>query len=267
MQFIDYQYIKASQLGIGTSAYGSKMSKRQAFRVLHMLKEQGVNYIDTANSYGLGMSEGIIGDFLKKNRSQYFISTKVGIKSSPLPIYKKWLLPLVRRTYNLSFLKKTTQKQSASSYQHAVLTVQDIENSIAQSLHNLKTDYIDQLLIHNNYKIYLSQTAVVDLLEDYKQKGIIRHIGITIEEPLDTEGVAVLEKNKLFLNTIQLPFSQYPSAQKGFAYINYFSIFNKNNGGNEQNDLSNIAKSHVNGHFISLMTSEKRVLQNCNMFN
>ena len=277
MQYIDYPYLKASKLAIGTSAYGSKISKRHAHKMLHMLTEQGVNYIDTASSYGLGMAEEIVGDFTKKSRDKVFISTKVGIKSQPLPLYKKLLLPIVRQTYNLSFLKKKVQNQSASIYQHAILTVAEIDSSIAQSLKNLKTDYLDQLLIHNNFQTYLADTEVVDLLNNYKQKGIIRHIGITAETPMDmegrhpdiigTEGVALLEKNKDLVNTLQLPFSQYPFASQNGFYTNYFSIFNANNGGNEaQINLREKCKSHQKGHFIVLMSSENNVLKNCELF-
>jgi aryl-alcohol dehydrogenase-like predicted oxidoreductase len=267
VQYVNYNYIQASKLAIGTSSYGSKMSKRHAHKMLHMLTEQGVNYIDTASSYGLGMAEGIVGDFIKKSRDKVFISTKVGIKSQPLPLYKKLLLPVVRQTYNLSFLKKKVQNQSAATYQHTVLTVEEIDSSIAQSLKNLKTDYLDQLLIHNNFQTYLGDMAVVDLLHNFKQKGIIRHIGITAETPINTEGVALLEKNKDLMNTVQLPFSQYPFASQNGFYTNYFSIFNTQNGGNgSQINLWDKCKKHQKGHFIVLMSSENNVLKNCELF-
>jgi aryl-alcohol dehydrogenase-like predicted oxidoreductase len=267
MHYINYDYIQASKLAIGTSAYGSKVSKKHALRILHLLKEQGVNYIDTASSYGLGMSEDIIGDFTEKDRKNVFISTKVGIKAQPLPFYKKILLPIIRQTYNLSFLKKKAQTQSANTYNHTVLTLSEMDGSIAQSLKNLKTDYLDQLLIHNNFKTYLNDNAVVDLLENYKQKGIIRHIGITAEEPLNTEGVAILERNKTLVDTVQLPFHQYAVAPKVGNYTNYFSIFNKNNSGNSvQTNLWETCKNHQNGHFIVLMSSENNILKNCELF-
>jgi aryl-alcohol dehydrogenase-like predicted oxidoreductase len=265
MKYIDYGYIKASKLGVGTSSYGSKTSKRQALKILKKLEEHNINYIDTAISYGLGYSESIVGDFIHKSRERYFISTKVGIQAQSISTLKKLALPLVRTIYSFPFLNKAIKKQSAAVYDdHKILSVQEVYGSIQQSLKNLRTDYIDQLLIHNNCAIYLNNPAVLDLLNQYKEKGIIRHIGITTDT-LDTPTLSQIHKNKDLIKTIQIPFTLMEDFTPPSVFVNYFSIFTEKNQTSER-DFKQFSKEHTQGHFIVLMNSEKHLEKNLDLF-
>ncbi len=265
MTYTDYTYIKASKLGIGTSSYGSKTSKSTALKILTRLDEQGVNYIDTAISYGLGYSESIIGEFTRKSRHRFFISTKVGIQAQKISSLKKILLPVVRVVYNLSFLNKAVKKQSSAVYEDELMTFEALHSSIEQSLQNLKTDYIDQLLIHTNFSTYLKNPAVVDLLNQYKEKNVIRNTGITIDN-LNSNTRADIQQHKALINTIQLPFLLEGQLDTPSVFVNYFSIFNQENPKTAA-ELKEICAKHKKGHFIVLMNSEKRIDHNINIFS
>ena len=79
-----------SALGIGamsfTDFYGSTDTK-DAFKILACAMDHGLNHIDTANMYGMGLSESRIGEFLsslgKKDRQFFNIASKGGIKTLP----------------------------------------------------------------------------------------------------------------------------------------------------------------------------------------
>ena len=81
---------KISALGIGAMSfsdfYGATDTK-QSFEILKTAMDFGVNHIDTANMYGMGVSERRIGEFLsllgKKDRKFFHIATKGGIKTKP----------------------------------------------------------------------------------------------------------------------------------------------------------------------------------------
>ncbi len=65
---------KASDIGIGTS-------RQFTTPVIKALLDSGVNYIDTAERYGRGVSETNIGQAIKgRGRKSLFITTKLGIR-------------------------------------------------------------------------------------------------------------------------------------------------------------------------------------------
>ena len=78
--------IKVSALAMGTDLIGSKIGRPQSFKLLDFYKEQGGNFLDTANFYASwfpgcqgGESETTIGLWMKerRNRDEVVISTKL----------------------------------------------------------------------------------------------------------------------------------------------------------------------------------------------
>ena len=78
---------KISAIGIGamsfTNFYG-ETSENQSHDILKTALDHGVNHIDTANVYGNGLAEQVIGNFLSQQGTQkdkmFHIATKAGIK-------------------------------------------------------------------------------------------------------------------------------------------------------------------------------------------
>src|SRR5262245_18850041 len=71
-----------SRVGLGTSrlaSLGSRISFKEAERLLHVSREHGVTLIDTSNAYGSGDSERLVGKIVARNRADYFIVTKAGL--------------------------------------------------------------------------------------------------------------------------------------------------------------------------------------------
>lgn len=261
MNYIDYGYIKASRLGIGTSTYGSKIGMTLSFKILEELYEQGVNYIDTASSYGLGDAENIIGRFCQNKRENFFLSTKVGIRAKGISRSKKILLPIVRKIYNIPYFKKKIIQNSASVYQDNIMSVEAIYGSIADSFENMKTDYIDQLLFHNHFSDYLENTEILDMLYNYKEKGVIKRIGISLHS-LDDNILINLNKYKGIIDTLQIPFALYSYPINFQGKINYFSVFSQKEKNVVADQVKEQCEFYSNGHFIVSMSSKNHIKTN-----
>lgn len=60
-------------------AYGTPPSEDYAVQLLNRALDLGYDHLDTANIYGLGHNETLIGKALKGRRSEFFLATKMGI--------------------------------------------------------------------------------------------------------------------------------------------------------------------------------------------
>lgn len=77
---------RVGEIGLGTWQLGSgwgEVTENVALETLRAAHDAGVNFLDTADVYGDGRSELIIGKFLKETRDPLFIATKLGRSSSP----------------------------------------------------------------------------------------------------------------------------------------------------------------------------------------
>lgn len=75
--------LNVTSIGYGAmsiaGAYG-RIAEDAALDLLHHVEECGVNFIDTANIYGDGVSEQVVGTFLRDRRHEFVLATKVGIE-------------------------------------------------------------------------------------------------------------------------------------------------------------------------------------------
>ncbi len=80
---MEYRYLgktgmKVSELCLGAMTFGRETSEPDSYRMMDDFASVGGNFIDTANVYSLGLSEEIVGKWLKgKNRYEWVIATKV----------------------------------------------------------------------------------------------------------------------------------------------------------------------------------------------
>lgn len=74
------------EIGLGTWQLGGSwgdVTESDALETLRTAVSSGVNFLDTADVYGDGRSEKIIGKFLKETRAPLFVATKLGRWSEP----------------------------------------------------------------------------------------------------------------------------------------------------------------------------------------
>lgn len=220
------------KIGIGTSSYGSKISIKDSIKILECLIDNGLDYIDTSPYYGLGESEKIIGIVTCKLRRQLSLSTKFGIS----PIFKNSnykLVPIIKKVYYIPGIKNVINR-IINYKNNKILSIENINNSISNSLINLKTTYIDHLFIHNNIDKYISDNEIIDFLLELKEKKIINNLGITTDN---------ISHNNLYnrsFSTLQIPYSNINDFNNNNYLYNYYSIFSNGNVNKEKliNDIN-----------------------------
>ncbi|MGO1408316.1 MAG: aldo/keto reductase, partial [Brachybacterium sp.] len=68
-----------SALGIGCNAFGRRIDQDATTAVVQAALEEGVTFFDTADAYGIGESETMLGKALGARREEVVIATKFGM--------------------------------------------------------------------------------------------------------------------------------------------------------------------------------------------
>ena len=84
MKYVEIGGVRVSAVGLGTWQFGSRewgygreYNRTEAGAIVRRALELGVNLIDTAEVYGLGRSERIVGEAIRGGREKAFIATKI----------------------------------------------------------------------------------------------------------------------------------------------------------------------------------------------
>ena len=77
-------YISNMGLGcMGMSEFYGQTDDIKSTKTLEDALAAGINFFDTADQYGMGHNEELIGRFLQHKRNQIVLSTKFGVKRDP----------------------------------------------------------------------------------------------------------------------------------------------------------------------------------------
>ena len=78
--------LDVSTVGLGTNNFGGRMDLESTKEVIHKSIDLGINFLDTANTYGNQLSEEYIGKVITKDlRRKVIIATKVGMDMGGVP--------------------------------------------------------------------------------------------------------------------------------------------------------------------------------------
>jgi aryl-alcohol dehydrogenase-like predicted oxidoreductase len=129
--------LTVSPICLGTMMFGEQTDEKEARRIIDHARDAGVNFIDTADQYGRGKSEEIVGRAIAKDRDAWVLATKGGnpvndTHANSQGLGRKWLL-----------------------------------KAIDDSLGRLKLDYVDIWYLHlDDYSTPLEEavSAVADVL-------------------------------------------------------------------------------------------------------
>jgi len=71
--------VKVSKLCLGCMNLGTRISQEESMNLIDKALDEGINFLDTANVYGRGVSEEAVGAALKRNgkRERVVLATKV----------------------------------------------------------------------------------------------------------------------------------------------------------------------------------------------
>lgn len=70
--------LEVSELCLGAMMFGGVSDPAESRRIIDAARDDGVNFIDTANAYAKGRSEEVVGEVVKDNRHDWIVATKVG---------------------------------------------------------------------------------------------------------------------------------------------------------------------------------------------
>ncbi len=172
--------LQASVLGLGSAPIGSRTGKQESIKTLNLALDLGINFYDTAPSYGQGSSEEILGEVFKSRRDQVIITTKVGHAVSPTLQFAAKFKPMVRSALQqLPGMRKSVKSFVQSQTKTDNFEPSYILKSVEGSLKRLKSDYIDLLLLHSPPQEVLERGEVFTQLQSLKQQGKIRHYGVS----------------------------------------------------------------------------------------
>ncbi len=146
MEMTDLGPLRVSRFTLGTWSFAGggiwgDRQKAESIRIVHRAMDAGVNLIDTAEGYGDGDSEEVVGEAVQGRRTSVFLATK--------------------------FLPQRISRP------------EDIRSMCEASLGRLKTDYIDLYQQHWPFENpSFSNEDVQEVVEGLIAEGKIRHFGV-----------------------------------------------------------------------------------------
>lgn len=172
--------LQVSEIGLGCSNLGGGVffkDDRESIRVLNLAFEQGINFFDTADSYGYGHSEELLGRTFKTRRHKIIIASKVGMLPSSLAHIEKKFLPILQPLRPLLQPWEGALKSVSKTRQN--FSPAYVTQAVEQSLRRLHTDYLDLYQLHSPPTSVLQQGEVFETLDDLRHQGKIRFYGVS----------------------------------------------------------------------------------------
>lgn len=85
MEFRRIGSLEVSVVGLGCNNFGGRIDGRAAAGVVHAALDAGINFFDTAELYGSGRSEQLLGRALKGRRAEAIVASKFGFDGDSSP--------------------------------------------------------------------------------------------------------------------------------------------------------------------------------------
>jgi aryl-alcohol dehydrogenase-like predicted oxidoreductase len=144
---------KVSAISFGAWAIGGTwgaVDDQESLAALHRAVDLGVNFVDTADVYGDGLSERLVARLRKERRETIYVATKAGRR----------LNPHVADGYN---------RQNLTAY-------------VERSLKNLNVEAIDLLQLHCPPIEVYYRPEVFGILDDLVKQGKLQYYGVSVEK-------------------------------------------------------------------------------------
>jgi aryl-alcohol dehydrogenase-like predicted oxidoreductase len=171
--------IAVSEVGFGvwtvsTGWWGEVVDDRSV-RLLRQAHERGINYFDTADTYGSGKGETLLADAFGHMRDEIVISTKIGYDF-----------------YNHT--ARRGQQERPQDWSESFLRF-----ALERSLKRLDTDYVDLLQLHNTKMDAADNDELFALMETFKEEGKIRAYGAALGPKIGwrEEGIKMMREHDM----------------------------------------------------------------------
>lgn len=165
--------VEVSEVGfgawtVGTDSWGGR-SEQDGIEMLRHAFDQGVTFFDTADVYGHGHSEELVGEALTEVRDEITIATKVGYDF-----------------YN--------NPQAGYGERPKKMNTEYLHTAVERSLERLDTDHVDLLQIHNADVGEVDET-LLEALDELRESGKVDALGWALGPAIGwlAEGDAAIE--------------------------------------------------------------------------
>jgi aryl-alcohol dehydrogenase-like predicted oxidoreductase len=156
--------LQVSEIGFGAWAIGGNKhghsygptDNAESLQAVAQALDMGCTFFDTADIYGHGLSEKLLGQALQTCRAACVIATKVGNDFYHGPVHKNFDADYIRF-------------------------------AVEQSLKRLRTDYIDLYQLHNPPLMMLQRGEHYAVLDELKRAGKIRYYGVSVHDAYEGE--------------------------------------------------------------------------------
>jgi aryl-alcohol dehydrogenase-like predicted oxidoreductase len=165
-----------SEVSFGAWAIGASwgpVDDRESLATLHRAVDCGVNFIDTADVYGDGRSERLVGQLLRERSETLYVATKAGRRLSP---------------------------HTAAGYCYDNLAA-----FVERSLRNLAVEALHVLQLHCPPPECYDRQETYDALDRLQREGKILHYGMSVKTP--EEALKAIEHPGV--QTIQIIFNLF----------------------------------------------------------
>jgi aryl-alcohol dehydrogenase-like predicted oxidoreductase len=176
-----------------------KVDDQESTRALHEAFDAGVTFYDTADVYGAGHSERVVGAAFAGRRDKVVIASKWG-----------------------NVFDENTKVTS-----HQDCTVSYLHLAVDNSLRRLNTDYIDVYQLHLNMLSVHEAAPLQSALEDLVAAGKIRSYGWSTDDPERVRAWASMGKN---FSAVQHDFSVLNPSPPALAVAQEFGLASINRG-------------------------------------
>lgn len=146
----------------GTPMGWPRANDDESLAAIRRARDLGVTFFDTADSYGFGRSESLLGLVLARKRKDVVIATKVGVA------------------------------RDASGRIRKDFSREHIQHAVDGSLKRLRTDYIDVYQLHNPTLEELGRDDIHDAMDRLQESGKILVWGVSVTTP--EEGLEVIRR-------------------------------------------------------------------------
>lgn len=185
--------IRVSEIGfgawtIGLDWWGKKIEDDEAIRMLKKAYDLGINFYDTADIYGKGKSEQLIGAAFNGNRNEVIYSTKWG--------------------YDIYNAEQIGHNELPQKFDKNF-----INYALGKSLERLRTSYLDVYSLHNPKMSTIQDLDLFSYMDKFVERGKFRSYGVALGPAIgwEAEGlVSIKERNIACLQTVYNILEQNP---------------------------------------------------------
>jgi aryl-alcohol dehydrogenase-like predicted oxidoreductase len=171
--------VSVSEVGFGvwtvSTGWWGEVDEARSVKLLRLAHEKGINYFDTADTYGSGLGETLLRDAFGHMRDEVVISTKIGY----------------------DFYNHTARRGQQERPQD--WSEDFIRFACEQSLKRLGTDYVDFLQLHNTKMDAVENDVLFELMEAFQREGKVRAYGVALGPKIGwlEEGVKAMRERNL----------------------------------------------------------------------